>query len=800
MPTPGPRRRTRTLLACAALALAACSGPGAQPLETNEPDASVAVAATAARQPQARPHLGPLVAPPPMTATFDALDDNNTFIPPDTSGAVGPNHLLVALDSQMRIQSKSGATLTTTTLATFFTGFGHTSFYSPKVAYDSLSGRWIVIAAADPNTATSSVMLAASQTNDPTGSWFIYDIRATAGGGTIYADRPFLGFSKDWIVVTSNLYANSNNTWQGCHIDVLNKALVYNGTGATPTRFTTTTASGHFAMQPASTYDPTLATMYLVETWNGAAGQNRIDTITGPIGSETLTFGTIVTLPQGAWASAGTATNFAPQLGTTNKIDTADDRMGAVVYRNGQLWGAQTVFLPSGTPTRSSVQWFSLVPGAGTVNQSGRIDDATGAKFFAFPSLAVNQYNDVLLGYARFAANQYASADYAVHLNFDAANMMRDDTVYKAGLGPYFKDFGAGDNLWGHYSATAVDPSDDATMWTLQEYAAASAGGVDYWGTWWGKLGPYCSTVTCTALDQCHTAGTCNPATGVCSNPVASGASCNDGIACTYDDVCSSAGVCGGTPISCTSDACNTRACNGTSTCSDTLLTGNACTPAVPDACFASFACQAGACAGQNAVVCAAKDECHDVGTCDSTTGSCSNPAKMDGTTCSIGTCQGGVCTASVDAGSDSGMAVDAGTDAGLQNDSGIDSGTLADSGGATDSGAHDSGARPDSGAQLDSGGGPGLDSGAMTTDSGMDATPVDSGTTPADSGLPVADAGEEGGSAGAVSGQSNGCGCRMAGSQTTPMSAWLGLGAIALLGGGRLRRRVRARGLDARR
>ncbi len=744
-----------------------------------------------------------------MTATFDALDDNGTVIPPDTSGAVGPNHLLVALNSQLRIQSKSGVTLTTTTLLNFFTGSGHTSFDSPRVAYDALSGRWIVIVAADPGTSMSSVVLAASQTNDPTGSWYTYDIPVT---GTLYADRPFVGFSRDWIVVTSNLYANSNNIWQGCHVDVLNKAQVYSGTTPTRTRFTTTTASGHFAMQPASTYDPTLATMYLLETWSGAAGQDRIDTITGPIGAETLTFGPIVTLPQGAWADVATATNFAPQLGTASKIDTADDRVGAVVYRSGQLWGAQTVFLPAGAPTRSSVQWFSLAPGAGTVNQSGRIDDATGAKFFAFPSLAVNQYDDVLLGYSRFSASQYASADYAVHFNFDAANTMRDDTVYKAGLGPYFKDAGSGDNFWGHYSAAAVDPSDDATMWTLQEYAAASVGAVDYWGTWWGKLGPYCSTVTCTPLDQCHAAGSCNPATGVCSNPVASGASCNDGIACTYNDVCSSAAVCGGTPITCTSDACNTRACNGTSTCSDAPLSGNACTPAVQDACFASFACQAGACTGQSAVVCTASDECHDVGACDPTTGVCSSPAKADGTACSIGTCQGGVCVASTDAGSDSGMPVDAGTDAGSQSDSGTDSGTLADSGGAIDSGASadsgatadsgvvdsggvtDSGAR-DSGSRPDSGGGPGLDSGVTSMDSGMEAATVDSGTTLADSGLAVDDAGEEGGSAGAGSGQSGGCGCRVTGSPTTPMSAWLGLGAIGLLGTGRLRRRVRARG-----
>ena len=50
--------------------------------------------------------------------------------------------------------------------------------------------------------------------------------------------------------------------------------------------------------------------------------------------------------------------------------------------------------------------------------------------------------------------------------------------------------------------------------------------------------------VTCTAQDQCHTAGTCNPASGSCSNPLkANGATCDDGNACTTGDACQ-AGAC----------------------------------------------------------------------------------------------------------------------------------------------------------------------------------------------------------------------------------------------------------------
>ena len=67
------------------------------------------------------------------------------------------------------------------------------------------------------------------------------------------------------------------------------------------------------------------------------------------------------------------------------------------------------------------------------------------------------------------------------------------------------------------------------------------------------------SPVVCTALDQCHVVGTCNPTTGACSNPnKADGVACDDGDACTQTDTCQS-GICSGSnPVVCTaSDPCH---------------------------------------------------------------------------------------------------------------------------------------------------------------------------------------------------------------------------------------------------
>ncbi|MBT9556790.1 MAG: S8 family serine peptidase, partial [Myxococcales bacterium] len=66
---------------------------------------------------------------------------------------------------------------------------------------------------------------------------------------------------------------------------------------------------------------------------------------------------------------------------------------------------------------------------------------------------------------------------------------------------------------------------------------------------------------TCSALDQCHVAGSCAPATGACSNPnKADGTSCNDGSASTGLDQCLS-GTCAG------SDLCANVTCTATDQC-----------------------------------------------------------------------------------------------------------------------------------------------------------------------------------------------------------------------------------------
>src|SRR5439155_1267787 len=146
--------------------------------------------------------------------------------------------------------------------------------------------------------------------------------------------------------------------------------------------------------------------------------------------------------------------------------------------------------------------------------------------------------------------------------------------------------------------------------------------------------------VVCTALDQCHVAGTCNTATGLCSNPNASnGTACNDGNACTPTDPCprlkspgSNAGRRTPSDQSHAAGTCHTatgpcptpNACNGTA-----CPAADACTHSLPDA--------IPICTGSNPVVCTAPDQCHVAGTCNTATGQCSSPNASNGTACNDG-------------------------------------------------------------------------------------------------------------------------------------------------------------------
>ena len=162
---------------------------------------------------------------------------------------------------------------------------------------------------------------------------------------------------------------------------------------------------------------------------------------------------------------------------------------------------------------------------------------------------------------------------------------------------------------------------------------------------------------SCPAPDVCHGMGTCNSTNGVCGGyPTA-----NDGMMCTPGpnaDKCAmtftcAAGTCtGSNPKPCpVLDVCHDMGtCNSTTgVCAYQPANEGGMCPAGANKCKQTYTCQSGTCTGSNPVVCPPPPECHSSGTCDTTSGVCSDPPPLrDGTKCTgtaTGmTCQGGSC------------------------------------------------------------------------------------------------------------------------------------------------------------
>jgi len=385
----------------------------------------------------------PSGASPPPSTSFQALPDNETAYNPDTHGAVGPNHLMVTLASQVRIQSRTGANLLTVSIDAFWGSVGKSNVFDPRVLYDPFAQRWITTAVSDPaGLNNASILIGVSATSDPMGSWHLRSVPVT--NSTIFPSSPSVGYTKDWITVSVPMFSETSFEFFSSDIWVFNKTNLYaGGAGHFTFRYRNPTIREDSALIPAVTMDPTYSTNFLVANWLGSfngIGFFRLFSIGGPVNAPafedyepgvTFTNGLFASLTAD-WASYSPGdTNFAPQLGTGSKIYLGDARIQNVIFRNSALWCAHHIFLPAGlTPTRASIQWFSMTPG-GNITQAGRYDDGSGVNFFAYPSLAVNANEDVLIGFSRFAANRFPSANYFFVSSENLA--LRTDATLKPG-------------------------------------------------------------------------------------------------------------------------------------------------------------------------------------------------------------------------------------------------------------------------------------------------------------------------------------------------------------------------------
>src|SRR5882672_3583285 len=450
-----------------------------------------------------------VISPSPSFMGLDDIamvDSLYIVIPPDCGGAVGPTKVMSGLNNNYRVFNKAdGSVVSTVGTATFWAPSGETALNGltdPRTLYDPYNNRWIAVM--QTVGLSGDILLGVSQTSDPNGAWFLY--RFAIG---FQIDFPIVGFNKNWISISINRYSNAGLFQRGINLVVdYGQARAGVGTG---TLFTLATNT-HFCSAPAATYSATEDTLFVITHLTSTGPTYSVDLITGTPSVPVYTSGAALTRPGGAWAqptlpNSQVLPQSAPNSGTSAcsppcVIETQDSQVrSAPVYRGGSLYYTQTIGLPAVSMTHTAVQWTKLNATGGAFQDGGRIEDPTatatnGGKWYAFPHIANNSVGDFIVGYSQFSSAQHPSAGYSMHLNGDAAGSLRDPLIYKAGEDYYHKDFGSGRNRWGDFSQAQVDPTDDKTLWVVQEYGKNRNGTNDgttganssRWSTYWASV------------------------------------------------------------------------------------------------------------------------------------------------------------------------------------------------------------------------------------------------------------------------------------------------------------------------
>jgi hypothetical protein len=471
--------------------------------------------------------------------------------PPDQGLCVGHGFVLESVNLALAVYNESGTRLTAPTALNQFykrspainrtTGVTGDFLSDPKCYWDPVGQRFIqtilevdapgVFNGTDPVNGTH-VLIAVSQTSNPTGNWNLYSVDTTDNGanGTpahtgcpCLPDQPLLGANRDGVFINTNEFQNNTNFFfNGAQLYALGRAALESGAssvvfdhldvGTVPTGDANLPRWG--SIQPSVSVNPRSGTELLMTGGpedifqNNAPLDNRIAAWslagTRSLGSShpslQLSHQVLTSETYGLPINTGATQKPGPTpLGTSlgeplEKINANDSRMNQVVDLNGVLFGGVNTTVTSASgPPRVGIAYFA-VGAIGSpfgivahILHQGYV--AVNGENVLFPSIAVNRFGVGAMAFTLSGPDFFPSAAYvrfALGRAVGPIHISGPGALPEDGFTGYAAFGGNGVARWGDYSAAVFA---DGAVWMGNEFIPNAPRTVNAnWGTFLSRL------------------------------------------------------------------------------------------------------------------------------------------------------------------------------------------------------------------------------------------------------------------------------------------------------------------------
>jgi hypothetical protein len=432
-----------------------------------------------------------------LSANDDIAVFGGFFVPPDQGSAVGPNHYVEMINLIYAVYNKDGSVaVPRMALSTFYanagvTGLG-TAISDPRIIYDPASGRWFAVIITT-EAFNNSIVVAVSQTSDPTGVWkgtrFVANTLANN-----FADYPTIAIDANALYIASNNFLNLA-TFDGVSLTSIPKSDLLNPAGpvvSNRSHFENIVGGSSPGTQP-TTLAPVSAfdgrdhgVVIATDAFNAATVLHSYSVLNPASNASTFTADIPITVPT-YWNNQN-----AHEPDGSRTLDRTNFRIGQNnVYQVGNIvWAAQSILTSSatGNSVYDAIRWYEIDETTNTLLQSGTISDPHHD--YIFPAIAANAAGDVVISFSATGdstTSDYPGAWYVTGTTTFGVTTFGAPTPLRNGSSNYSIGPPANRNRWGDFSAISIDPNNSNAFWIANEAAIpgdpARTSRTQVWGT-----------------------------------------------------------------------------------------------------------------------------------------------------------------------------------------------------------------------------------------------------------------------------------------------------------------------------